>query len=62
MTGDDILLVNQNDSFLNILSTVLMYNDTGGYFCEANNSIGVISNSTAAQLLGKNVRILSVYC
>ena len=54
MTGEDILLVNETGEFYNIEST--MYNDTGGYFCEASNSIGVLSNSTAAQLLGKNVR------
>ena len=54
VTREDILLVNETDEFYNIEST--MYNNTGGYFCEASNSIGVLSNSTAAQLLGKNVR------
>ena len=50
--GDDILLVNETDEFYNIPSA--MYNDTGGYFCEASNSLGVLSNSTPANLLGKN--------
>ena len=54
VTGEDILLVNETDEFYNIEST--MYNNTGDYFCEASNSIGVFSNSTPAQLLGKNVR------
>ena len=54
MTGEDILLVNETYENYTIEST--MYNDTGGYFCEASNSIGVFSNSTPAQLLGKNVR------
>ena len=53
MTGDDILLVNQNDEFYTIPST--MYMDTGQYFCEANNSLGVLSNSTPANLFGKNI-------
>ena len=50
--GDDILLVGETDEFYNIPST--MYNDTGSYFCEASNSLGVFSNSTPANLLGKN--------
>ena len=50
--GDDIVLVNETDEFYNITS--VMYNDTGGYFCEASNSLGVFSNSTPATLLGKN--------
>ena len=50
--GDDTLLVDETDEFYNIPST--MYNDTGGYFCEASNSLGVFSNSTPANLLGKN--------
>ena len=54
VTGEDILLVNETGEFYNIEST--MYNETGGYFCEATNSLGVLSNSTAAQLLGKDVR------
>ena len=54
VTGEDILLVNETGEFYNIPSA--MYNDTGGYFCEATNSVGVLSNSTAAQLLGKNIR------
>ena len=51
VTVNDILLVNETGEFYTILST--MYNDTGGYFCEASNSLGVFSNSTPAQLLGK---------
>ena len=51
VTGDDILLVNETEEFYNITSTV--YNDTGEYFCEASNSLGVFSNSTPVQLLGK---------
>ena len=50
--GEDILLVNETDEFYNIPSA--MYNHTGQYFCEANNSLGLLSNSTPAQLLGKN--------
>ena len=50
--GDDTLLVGETDEFYNIPST--MYNDTGGYFCEASNSLGIFSNSTPANLLGKN--------
>ena len=52
VAGEDILLVNETGEFYTIEST--MYNDTGGYFCEATNSIGILLNSTAAQLLGKN--------
>ena len=54
VTGEDILLVGETGELYNIAST--MYNDNGGYFCEASNSMGVFSNSTAVQLLGKNVR------
>ena len=50
--GDDILLVNETGEFYNISSA--MYNHTGQYFCEANNSLGVLSNSTPAILQGKN--------
>ena len=50
--GSDMLLVNKTDEFYNIPSA--MYNNTGGYFCEASNSLGVFSNSTPANLLGKN--------
>ena len=51
VTGDDILLDGETTEFYNIPS--VMYNDTGGYFCEANNSLGILSNSTPADLLGK---------
>ena len=51
-TGDDILLDNETGEFYTIPST--MYMDTGQYFCEANNSIGILSNSTPANLYGKN--------
>ena len=54
VTREDILLVGEASESYTIDS--IMYNDTGGYFCEASNSIGVFSNSTAAQLLGKNVK------
>ena len=54
VTGDDILLVSEITEHYNIPSTT--YNDTGGYFCEASNSIGIVSNSTPATLLGKNVK------
>ena len=53
MTGDDILLINETSESFSIHST--MFNDTGGYFCEANNSFGALSNSTPAKLLSKNV-------
>ena len=52
VTGEDILLVNETGEVYTIEST--MYKDTGGYFCGASNSIGVLLNSTAAQLLGKD--------
>ena len=55
LMGTDILLVDETNEFYNIPST--MYNDTGGYFCEANNSLGILTNSTPADLLGKNVDI-----
>ena len=58
-TGGDILLVGETDKRYYISST--MYNDTGGYFCRANNSVGIISNSTLATLLGKNVRSTYTY-
>ena len=69
ITGIDILLVNETGEFYTIPST--MYNDTGGYFCEASNILGVFSNSTPVQLLGKyaqhmilmlNCHIKSSYC
>ena len=50
--GDDMLLVGETVEFYNITS--VMYNETGGYFCEASNSLGVFSNSTPATLLGKS--------
>ena len=50
--GDDMFLVGETGEFYNITS--VMYNETGGYFCEASNSLGVFSNSTPATLLGKN--------
>ena len=50
--GTDTLLVNETGEFYNITS--VMYNDTGSYFCEASDSLGVLSNSTPADLLGKN--------
>ena len=49
--GKDTLLIGETDEFYNIPS--VMYNDTGGYFCEASNSLGVFSNSTPANLLSK---------
>lgn len=60
VTGDDILLVSETTELFNIPST--MYNDTGGYFCEANNSLGILSNSTPASLLGKNIRFMHITC
>jgi len=57
MTGDDILLVNETNEFYTI--PAVMYMDTAVYFCEANNSLGVLSNSTPATLLGKNVTLLN---
>ena len=59
VTGNDIILVGETDQLYNIPS--IMYNDTGGYFCEANNSFGIVSNSTPAKLLGKNVRSTYMY-
>ena len=57
MTQDDTLLVNETNEFYTIQTT--MYMDTGEYFCEASNSLGVLSNSTPAVLLGKNVTHLN---
>ena len=54
VSGEDTLLVNETGEFYNIPSTI--YNNTGGYFCEASNSLGVLSNSTSADLLGKNAK------
>ena len=51
--GDDTLLVGETNKYYMVPST--MYNDTGAYFCEVNNSLGIYSNSTPANLLGKNV-------
>ena len=53
VTEDDVLLVEEINKFYNIRSTV--YSDTGGYFCQASNAFGVLSNSTPAYLLGKNI-------
>ena len=54
-TGDDdILLDNETGEFYTIPST--KYLDTGQYFCEANNSLGILSNSTPANLYGNIVR------
>ena len=50
--GTDTLLVGETGEFYNITS--VMYNDTGSYFCEASNLLSVLSNSTPADLLGKN--------
>ena len=52
--GTDILLVGETNEYYNIPST--MYNDSGSYFCKANNSLGILSNSTPADLWGKNAR------
>ena len=52
--GTDIILVGESNEFYYIPST--MYNDTGGYVCEASNSLGIVSNSTPANLWGKNAR------
>ena len=57
-TGDDILLDNETGEFYTIPST--KYLDTGQYFCKINNSLGILSNSTPANLYGKNVRSIFV--
>jgi len=51
-TGDLISLENENSSTYNISS--VLYNDTGEYVCEASNSLGVLSDSTPAQLIGED--------
>ena len=51
MEGSDMLLVNEVNNTYNISS--VLYNDTGLYFCEASNMLGILSNSTPARLIGK---------
>ena len=52
MEGSDKLLVGEDKSTYNISS--VLYSQTGLYFCEASNMLGILSNSTPANLLGEN--------
>jgi len=58
MEDSDKLLVGEDKNTYNISS--VLYNHTGLYFCEANNTLGILSNSTPACLIGENSLIL--YC
>ena len=51
MEGSDKLLVDEVNNTYNIPS--VLYNDTGLYFCEVNNIIEILSNSTPASLVGE---------
>ena len=52
MEGSDKLLVDEVNNTYNIPS--VLYNDTGLYFCEVSNVLGILSNSTPASLIGEN--------
>ena len=52
MEGSDKLLVDEVNNIYNIQS--VLYNDTGLYFCETINMLGILSNSTPARLIGKD--------
>ena len=52
MEGSDKLLVDEVNNIYNIPS--VLYNDTGLYFCEASNMLGILSNSTPASLIGES--------
>ena len=51
MEGSDKLLVGEGNNTYNISS--VLYNQTGLYFCEASNMLGILSNSTPASLIGE---------
>ena len=51
MEGSDKLLVDEVNNTYNIPS--VLYNDTGLYFCEVSNMLGILSNSTPASLIGE---------
>ena len=51
MEGSDKLLVGEDKNTYNISS--VLYNQTGLYFCEASNMLGILSNSTPASLIGE---------
>ena len=55
MEGSDKLLVDEVNNIYNIPS--VLYNDTGLYFCEASNMLGILSNSTLASLIGELCRL-----
>jgi len=52
------LLVGEDKNTYNISS--VLYNHTGLYLCEANNTLGILSNSTPASLTGENSLICSI--
>ena len=51
MERSDKLLVGEDKNTYNISS--VLYNQTGLYFCEARNMLGIVSNSTPASLIGE---------
>ena len=59
-TGIATILENENNDNYSIASVV--YNHTGQYICEASNSLGVLSNSTPAQLIGENFVYIYTIC
>ena len=56
MERSDKLLVGEDNNTYNISS--VLYNQTGLYFCEASNMLGILSNSTPASLIGENASFL----
>ena len=56
MEGSDKLLVDEVNNIYNI--PAVLYNDTGLYFCEVGNMLGILSNSTPASLIGEISLIL----
>ena len=53
MEGSDKLLVGEDKNTYNISS--VLYNHTGIYICEVSNTLGILSNSTPASLLGEKI-------
>ena len=56
MEGSHKLLVDKVNNTYNISS--VLYNDTGLYFCEVSNLLGILSNSTPASLIGEVIHCL----
>ena len=53
MEGSDKLLVDEVNNIYNIPS--VKFNHTGLYFCEASNTLGILSNSTPANVIGEEL-------